>query len=130
MVTDSAVKKCRVLVVDDEPLLADSLCQILKMFGYQATVAYGPTQALEFMRTHGPCEVVISDVVMIGDMSGIDLAIQLNTLLPDCKVLLMSGNNSTAELLKIAQQKGHTFDVLAKPVHPTEILERLKTMMA
>jgi len=63
-------------------------------------------------------------------MSGIDLAIHLSTQLPPCKVLLMSGNNSTAELLKTAQQKGHQFDVLAKPIHPNEILDRLKTMLA
>jgi len=66
MLTDTAEKKCRVLVVDDEPLIADSLCQILNMFGYQATVAYSPTQALGFIRMNGPCEVVISDVVMPG----------------------------------------------------------------
>ena len=40
----------------------------------------------------------------------------------------MSGNNSTAELLKAAQEQGHAFDVLAKPVHPEVILERLKSI--
>jgi hypothetical protein len=40
----------------------------------------------------------------------------------------MSGNNSTSDLLKEAQKKGHAFDVLAKPVHPSVILDRLKTL--
>ena len=62
------------------------------------------------------------------ELSGIDLAIQLATLLEKRKVLLMSGNNSTSHLLKEAQKKGHGFDVLAKPVHPSVILDRLKTL--
>ena len=130
MQDDVGSHKCRVLVVDDEPLLADTLVQILNLFGYKASVAYNPTQALEFVRTHGPYEVVISDVVMRGHMSGIDLAIRLKSVLPTCKVLLMSGNNSTADLIKAAEQQGHTIEVLAKPVHPNDVLDRLKEMLA
>jgi DNA-binding NtrC family response regulator len=128
MVTMDA-QKLRVLVIDDEPMVADSLAQILNMFGYQAVSVYSAAAAIDHVGAT-PCDMVISDVVMDGKVSGIDLAIQLSTLLPNCRVLLMSGNNSTAELLKQAQEKGYTFDVLAKPVHPTEILERLKTFQA
>ena len=59
MKTNGAASKCGVLVVDDEPLIAGSLVQILNLFAYEATVAYDPTQAIEFIRTHGPCEVAI-----------------------------------------------------------------------
>ncbi|HMH14711.1 MAG TPA: hypothetical protein VK578_16555 [Edaphobacter sp.] len=44
------------------------------------------------------------------------------------KVLLVSGNEKTADLLKDAHERGHDFDILAKPVHPTVIIDRLKAM--
>jgi hypothetical protein len=43
-------------------------------------------------------------------------------------VLLISGNNRTADLLKASESSGHTFEVLAKPVPPQMILDRLKVM--
>jgi len=118
-------ERLKVLVLDDEVLVADSLVQILAMYGYDATPAYDPEQAVEWLSSH-PCDIVISDVVFNGQMSGIDLAIQLSKTLPTAKVLLMSGNNSTSDLLAIAQSQGHAFEIFAKPVHPMVILERLK----
>lgn len=119
----------KVLVLDDEALVADSLVQILNLFGYDATASYDPVNAVEWLSCH-ECDILLSDVVFNGQLSGIDLAIQLSKLLPQCKVLLMSGNNSTAELLAAAQQQGHSFDILAKPVHPNVILDRLKSLSA
>ena len=121
-------EKLRVLVIDDEPLVADSLAQILNLFGYEAASVYNPAQALDWLARNSACEFVVSDVVMDGHMSGIDLAVQLSVRYPKCKVLLMSGNNSTADLLKGAQSQGYSFDILPKPVHPTAILERLKEL--
>jgi len=119
----------KVLVLDDEAPVADSLVQILSLFGYQATASYDPIQAVEWLSSN-PCDIVISDVVFNAQMSGIDLAIQLRKTLPNCKVLLMSGNNSTSDLLSVAQKQGYLFDILAKPVHPTVILDRLKALSA
>jgi DNA-binding NarL/FixJ family response regulator len=71
--------------------------------------------------------VLISDVVMTG-MMGIDAAIEICKTLPSCKVLILSGNDRTADMLKDAHERGHDFDILAKPVHPTVIIDRLKAM--
>jgi len=121
--------RLKVLVIDDEALVADSLVQILAIYGYEATPAYDPVLAVEWLSSH-PCDIVISDVVFNGQISGIDLAIQLRKILPATKVLLMSGNNSTSDLLAVAQKQGHSFDILAKPVHPLVILDRLKALSA
>jgi len=120
-------ERLKILVMDDERVVADSLAQILELFGYEASAVYDPVQALEWLSSHA-CDVLISDVVVPGHMSGIDLAIQISALFPKCKVVLISGNNSTAELILAAQQRGHLFELLAKPVHPTVILERLKVI--
>jgi DNA-binding NtrC family response regulator len=64
---------------------------------------------------------VIADVMM-GQLTGVDLAVYLAEHLPNCRVILMSGSNSAAELLNISERAGFSFPLLAKPVHPNEIL--------
>jgi DNA-binding NtrC family response regulator len=120
-------ERLKILVMDDERVVADSLAQILELFGHEASAVYDPVQALEWLSSHA-CDVLISDVVVDGHVSGIELAIQLTALYPNCKVVLISGNNFTSELIQAAQQRGHSFDLLAKPVHPTVILDRLKAI--
>lgn len=116
----------RILVVDEEQLVADSLVQILNMVGFNACSLYSCSDAVE-QATRKPYDVLISEVVMEG-LSGIDAAIKIQTILPNCKVLLVSGNNRTAEMMEEAHDRGHDFDILAKPVHPSLIIDRLKGM--
>jgi DNA-binding NtrC family response regulator len=123
--------KLDILVVDDEPLIADSLADILKIVGHEASSLYSASDAIK-RATEKPFDVLITDVVMgatSGDAtSGIDAAIAIRKILPTCKVLLVSGNERTFEMLKDARERGHEFEILAKPVHPSEIIKRLKTM--
>ena len=72
--------------------------------------------------------VLISDVVMGGMMSGIDAAIEICKVLPNCKVLLISGKIETSDMLMATHHLGHDFDILAKPFHPSVIIERLNAM--
>lgn len=57
-----------------------------------------------------------------------DAAIEICKVHPNCKVLLLSGNERAAGILKDAHERGHDFDILAKPVHPVVIIDRLKAM--
>jgi CheY-like chemotaxis protein len=68
---------------------------------------------------------VISDVIM-PDMNGIQAAIQIRQMLPKTKILLFSGQAATADLLEDARKEGHEFEILAKPVHPQDLLAKLK----
>jgi len=112
-----------VLVVDDESQIADSLTDILKRNGYAAISAYDGEAALETALVMPP-ELLISDVVLPG-MNGIELATTLLRIFPDCKVILLSGQSSTARLLAKAEYDGHRFLLLTKPVHPRELLDRV-----
>ena len=47
-------------------------------------------------------------------------------MLPNCKILLISGQAATADLLERARAQGHEFEILAKPVHPTDLLAKLR----
>jgi len=119
-----AGRKPRVLVVDDEQVIADTLAKILDINGYEASAVYSGTAAVESARALLP-DLVISDVIM-QDMNGIEAAIHIRGFLPSCKILLFSGQAATADLLENARAQGHEFEILAKPVHPSDLLAKLK----
>jgi CheY-like chemotaxis protein len=119
----SSKAKRRVLVVDDEQVIADTLSIILNKAGFDASPVYSGTAAVESARAIQP-DLIISDVIM-GDMNGIEAAIQIRSFLPSCKILLFSGQAATADLLESARAKGHEFEILAKPVHPQDLLAKL-----
>lgn len=114
-------REFRVLIVDDEIAVADSLALIFRAQGYEAQVAYSAEQAAEIISQWEP-GLVILDVVLPG-MNGIDFAIRLKTTCPGCRVLLFSGQQSTSTLVQEAMEKGHEFSVVAKPVHPKFFLD-------
>lgn len=120
--TNSKPKR-RVLVVDDEQVIADTLSIILNKAGFDASPVYTGSGAVESARSIKP-DLIISDVIM-PDMNGIDAAIQIRAFLPSCKILLFSGQAATADLLESARAKGHEFEILAKPVHPQDLLAKL-----
>jgi len=117
-----------VLVVDDEQVIADTLAAILSNSGYTALTAYDGATALEMAGVIPP-QMMISDVCMPG-MSGIELAIAIRETIPDCKVLLFSGQASTADMLATARTAGYEFEALSKPVHPSELLARISKCLA
>ncbi len=122
-----ATINARILVVDDEAALADTLALIFQRAGYTATAVYGAEDALAFVRTNRP-SLVVSDVVMPG-MNGLAMAKTIRTAYPDCRVLLFSGNADTQDLLDAARREGHTFEVLAKPVPPPQMLEKVASLL-
>lgn len=112
-----------VLVVDDESSIAETLSEILSRSGYASMTAYDGEEALETALLMPP-EMLITDVQLPG-MSGIELAITVRKVFPDCKILLFSGQASTADLLASANRAGHQFALISKPVHPTDLLRRI-----
>ena len=85
---------------------------------------YSGENAIETIDAFQP-NMLISDVIMTG-MTGIEAAIQIREKLPACKILLFSGQAATADLLEKARSQGHEFEILAKPVHPTDLLAKLR----
>jgi DNA-binding response OmpR family regulator len=120
---DTTPYRPTVLVVDDESAIAETVTEILSRSGYAAMTAYDGAEALEIAMLSPP-ELLITDVSLPG-MSGIELAITVRRIFPDCKILLFSGHVATAELLVRAQRAGHTFTLLSRPLHPRELLVRV-----
>ena len=116
--------KPKVLVADDERVIADTLAMILNQSGFEARAVYSGEKALELAGSFVP-DMLISDVIM-ADLNGIDTAIRMRALLPGVKILLFSGQAATADLLEKARADGYEFDILAKPVHPQDLLAKLR----
>ena len=116
--------KPRVLIADDEQVIANTLAIILNQSGFEARAVFSGESAIEALDTFEP-NMLISDVIMAG-MTGIEAAIKVRSRLPQCKILLFSGQAATADLLEKAREEGHEFEILAKPVHPTDLLAKLR----
>ena len=114
----------RVIVADDEHVIADTLTYILNQAGFEASAVYTGREAVDLARTVKP-DLLITDVVM-PDMNGIEAAINIRQILPSCKVLLFSGQASTASLLEEARGRGYEFEILAKPIHPQDLIAKLR----
>ena len=80
-----------VLVVDDEVALLEITSNILGILGYQVHSAVGPLEALKILESNRPIDLLFTDMVMPGDLSGIDLANAAIELRTDLKILLTSG---------------------------------------
>jgi CheY-like chemotaxis protein len=116
----------RVLVVDDEKLIADTLVKILTQEGFIAAVAYSGGHAIQCAR-EGHLDVVLMDVMM-PEMSGIEAWEEINKIHPKCQIILVSGNMASEQLLWDALDRGMNFEIFVKPVHPRVIVERLNRL--
>ena len=112
--------KRRVLIVDDEEVIADSLAMILNQAGFETHAVYNGDSALEIVPGFKP-DFLISDVIMPG-ISGIETAIWVRTMLPSCKIILLSGQEYTSNLLEMARSRGYEFEILNKPVHAAHLI--------
>jgi CheY-like chemotaxis protein len=116
----SSVVLFRILVVDDERIIADTLAHIFSTAGYDARPAYSAEEALSII-PHWLPQLAIFDVFLPG-LNGIELAIIVRDRYADIKILLFSGRAGTINLLEEAQRSGYEFEIMAKPVHPTMLL--------
>lgn len=118
--------KSRIFVVDDEDGIASTTAAILCLKGYAASAFTQPLEALSASRLQSP-DLLISDVAM-PVLSGVELAIQLLQGCPDCKVLLFSGQWDPSDLLDVARENGHNFEMIPKPVHLKDLVKKVQEM--
>jgi CheY-like chemotaxis protein len=120
--------KPKVLIADDEQIIADTLAAILNQGGFEARAVYSSAKAVEVAHAFQP-DLLVSDVIMSG-VDGIEAAIRIKSLLPHIRVFLLSGQTATAELLERRNAAGQGFEILTKPLHPRDLISRLRECLA
>jgi CheY-like chemotaxis protein len=114
----------KIIVVDDEPIIADTLVNILEGEGHDALAVSHGESAIKWAKMV-LADAVISDVIMPG-MDGIETAKAIVKVLPQCRIILFSGQAASVDLLAKARAEGYIFEVLPKPINPDKLLEKLK----
>ena len=110
-------KMPRILVVDDEEGMRESLNDWLKEDGYEVGLAAGGQEAIDMVRDE-PWEVVLLDLKMPG-MDGLETLKHLKEVRPDAEILMMTAY-ATVDTAVQAMKEG-AFDYLVKPFDPDEI---------
>ncbi len=113
----------RILVVEDDPLVAEVAVAAFEVMGHETQHSTNAAAALEELRT-ASFDLVFSDIVMPGGMSGIELAEVIATMYPRLPVLLATGFSSAA-----LDQGALRFPILAKPYRIDELSRRVTQML-
>ncbi len=115
--------KAKILVVDDDRAVAETLAALLRLHGFEVKFAFSGRTAIQLASTFGP-QALIADVMMPG-LNGVETASQIRALFPRCKVLLITGRSGAADLVLKTHVLDEGFELLSKPVHPHDLLTRL-----
>jgi CheY-like chemotaxis protein len=119
----------RVLIVDDDRLVADTLALIFGKSGFEAKAVYSADAALICARAFSP-HLLLCDVTMPG-RDGLDLVDDMSRELPNCRVLVLTGFYSNLksvreQALKLRRPVG----ILTKPCQPSELLREAAALLA
>jgi CheY-like chemotaxis protein len=113
-----------VLVVEDNPEVADVAASMLEQLGHQVRVVSNASAAMSVLAEGEPPDVVFSDIVMAGEMDGVALARRMREEAPDVPILLATGYSQAAERI------GDEFPILRKPYKMSDLSQALTAVMA
>jgi DNA-binding NtrC family response regulator len=112
----------QVLVVDDEPLIRQSVRAALEREGFAAEMAGSGAEALERFRRERP-EVVVLDLVL-GDADGFDLLERMKRDAPETKIVIITAHGSIARAVSAIKQGA--YDFIKKPFELDEIVTAVR----
>ena len=114
--------KAKILVVDDEALVRQSLEDILRLEGYDTKSVPNGDMALNMLQEE-PFDMILLDLRMPG-IDGIEVLEGATKISPDTKVILLTGHGSLESAIKALRQGAH--DYLLKPVSSHELLSSVE----
>jgi PAS domain S-box-containing protein len=117
-----------ILVVEDDDRVRQLTITRLKLIGYQVLEASDGPKALDILRRGDAIDLVFTDLVMPGGMSGREVAARARQLKPGIKVLLTSGY--AEELVHGADLEREQLKLLRKPYHQADLVAVLREVLA
>jgi DNA-binding response OmpR family regulator len=119
----------RVLIVDDDRLVADTLALVFSKSGFEARAAYSADEALVFAREFNP-HLLLCDVTMPG-RDGLTLLSDITEEQPACRVIMLTGFYSNLKSVREQASKlDRTVGIFTKPCQPAELLREAAAMLA
>jgi len=118
----------RVLIVDDDQVIATTLTMILNRTGFDAVEAFSGAQALE-LAAASHFDILVTDVMM-EPMNGVELARAFCEIHPEAQIFLISGTTEAAATVLADFNCEHAFPLLKKPIYPGELIERLRVAVS
>jgi DNA-binding NtrC family response regulator len=115
-----------IFVVDDEEDIAKMFAVVLQMNLFNAIPYFDPQEALDAAK-HSPPDFLLTDVMM-PKMDGVELAMAIRAVAPNCKMLIFSGQEASENLIKKANERGYNFTLVLKPIHPTKMVELIREL--
>ena len=112
----------RVLIVDDERVLRESLCEWLREEGYEVRAAENAMAALRIISEHAP-QVAVVDIKMPG-MDGVTLLKKLREIAPDLPVIMITAHGTIENAVQ--SMKEGAYDFITKPFPPEKLSNLLK----
>lgn len=120
--------KKRVLVVDDDRLVADTLRLIFAVNGFEAQARYSATEGLACARSFVP-SLLLCDVTL-PDQTGLQLADTINREFPSCQMLMLTAYSSNAAMVELqAMRMKRPLKLLNKPCRPELLLQEAQALL-
>jgi CheY-like chemotaxis protein len=118
----------RVLVVDDDRLVADTLTLIFERNGFSAKAAYSAEEALRSSREFVP-HLLLCDITM-PERDGLALVEDVTRELPACRILVLTGFYSNLKSVREQARKlSRPVGILTKPCQPSELLREVAALL-
>ena len=118
-------RRCRVLLVEDDDQVAGLVTQMLDDLGYDVVRAPAAAPALDVLESGATIDLVFSDMLMPGDMNGLELARKIAAQRPNLPIVLTTGYSSAA---KSAAAEG--LRLLVKPYRMSALAAELEAALA
>ncbi len=120
--------KARVLVVDDDRLVADTLCLIFRANGFESEARYSAATGFAYAQSYAP-SLMLCDVIM-PEESGLQLARRVHETMPGTQLLLLTAYPSTAfEAQDPAEMPRLPLKLLNKPCRPDDLLRETRALL-
>lgn len=122
----AGLQHLRILLVEDDPMVRDVTVGALRAQDMDVTEAADGPQAMAILETKGPFDLLVSDLIMPGGMSGLDLREQVRERWPTCRVLVMTGY-SHDEFARRGVDPA-SIDLLRKPFSRDDLLAAIAAL--
>lgn len=111
-------------MVEDQPQVAELGQAILEDLGYEVVHVDSATKALKLLESDSDFALLFTDIVMPGELNGVELATSVRGEYPDIQILLTTGYSDRA-----LDAESRNFPLVRKPWRRAELAQRIRTLL-